>query len=475
MYQRLHHMSLASSLMEAVKEGDICLVEKLCQMGASVNGTDECGYAPLHWTAIYDKLEIAHVLVRDGRADLNVRDQDGYTPLHLSIKYGHRNVLRLLLNYGADVRERTRGGRIAEELAMAYDRWDVVETLSQHRKNSVCYTENEPRRWKTQRLLGTGGFGRVYLGHDLDTGRAFAIKEVETPNQRKSVIQRQVQELDTEIRVLRNLQHKNIVKYLGMERKRPATMFIFMEYMPGGSVYDLLLKRGPLSEQRVASYSRQILEGVAYLHENMVIHRDIKSANILLDATQTHAKLGDFGLSKRLERCSMMTSGLQAVLGSPYWMAPEVVTAAPMEGRGYGRRADIWSIGCTIIEMKTTKPPWSDMEPMTAIYNIGAGARSPEFPPEISNALRDVLCQCLKRDPKSRPTAAKLLNHPFLARKRYSCQEESSLTRFKQGRTAQDSSINQGYWCLIRSAFNSFFQILVGGFFALYNRWKRNT
>jgi len=141
-----------------------------------------------------------------------------------------------------------------------------------------------------------------------------------------------------------------------------------------------------------------------------------------ISCSQQITKLADFGLSKRLKRCSTVI-GLDETLGSPYWMAPEVVRASSSKGVGYGRKADIWSIGCTIIETLTCKPPWSDMEPMSAVYSIGSGRKSPEIPSNLSKSLRDFLSQTFKRDPKSRPSANDLINHPFIT------NEEDSIAR----------------------------------------------
>ncbi|XP_066912872.1 mitogen-activated protein kinase kinase kinase 3-like isoform X2 [Clytia hemisphaerica] len=385
----------------------------------------QCGYTALHWASIYGKVEIAHALLNDSSCKIDTRDSGGYTALHLSIKHGHYDVLQLLLNYGANLNLKTRGGRMPEDLAMNYDLWDAINVLQKARKNKELQQREKPQKWKLGKLLGVGAFGQVYLGYDEESGKELAIKCVKTMGQRLSVIEKQVQELDNEIGVLRNLSHKNILRYYGFEKVKPSSMYIFMEYMPGGSMYALLQEKGGLNEDHLRMYTAQILEGVAYLHKNLVIHRDIKGANILLDSSLQNVRLADFGLSKKIERCSLM-SDLQAVFGSPFWMAPEVVRATP-NGNSYGRKADVWSIGCTIVEMLTTKPPFSQFEPMTAIYNIGAGRILPHIPQDVSENLHDMMQQCFKRDPRLRPSAQDLLNHPFIKKDRIASSANGGL------------------------------------------------
>eukprot|EP00794_Sanderia_malayensis_P006036 gene6036-6737_t len=403
------------TLIEAVKENDVQFVKTLLQQGAPVNALDECGLTALHWAAIYNKPETAHALLTHGfkQCNIDVVDKDGYTALQLGIKHGHKDISQLLITYGADINANVNNLPSPVELAerQGFDEIiDVLHSAQEKKKNAVAQI---PNKWKLGRLLGCGAFGKVFIGHDLDNDREIAIKKIRADGKRKlSAIHREFHALDYEIKVLRNLSHKSIVQYFGMEVTK-NTMFLFMEYLPGGSICDLISKHGGLSEDQVRRYIKQILEGVAYLHTNMVVHRDIKGANILLTSEYKYAKLADFGLSKRLQRCSTI-SGLSVTLGSPYWMAPEVVKASPQKGEGYGRKADIWSIGCTVIEMLTGKPPWSDLEPMTAVYNIGTGKRPPEFPAKLSGSLKDFLLQSFKRDPKSRPSAKDMLNHPFI-------------------------------------------------------------
>ncbi|XP_057296599.1 mitogen-activated protein kinase kinase kinase 2-like [Hydractinia symbiolongicarpus] len=434
-------MSLNRSLLDAVKENDLDLVKELLQHSVEVNCTDECGYTPLHWAAIYGKPEITHALLNDSNCDINLKDRDHYTALHLCTKHGHNHVLQLLINYGANIDLKTKGGRVAEDLALARGAMDTVQIFQNARKKKQNSNRNKPKVWELGKLLGCGAFGQVYLGIDTETGKEVAIKCIKTNGQRLTVIKKQVQELDNEIGVLRNLSHKNILQYYGFEKVKPSSMYIFMEYMPGGNMHDLVQRVGGLGEEQLRKYTQQIIEGVSYLHVNMVIHRDIKGANILLDLNHVNVKLADFGLSKKIERCSMM-SDLQSVLGSPYWMAPEVIKATPTN-IGYGRKADIWSIGCTMIEMLTTKPPFSNMEPMSAMYNIGSGRKSPEIPSGLSDSLGDFFYQCFKRDPRCRPSAQDLLNHPYLKKDRFPSVQQESEANCQQQRAKKTSLLSR--------------------------------
>lgn len=173
-------------------------------------------------------------------------------------------------------------------------------------------------------------------------------------------------------------------------------------------------KYGPLSEATIKSYAKQLLSGLDYLHENKVIHKDIKGANILVD-TDGIVKLSDFGCSKLIEKTLTLylkenkNNGIQ---GSIPWMAPEVIKQTK-----YGRKSDIWSFGCTILEMITGQQPWfgySFDNAVAAIMKIGLGDEIPAIPEDISPSLHTFLLDCLQRDPEKRSGVKTLLNHQFL-------------------------------------------------------------
>uniref|UniRef100_A0AAQ4NZY7 Mitogen-activated protein kinase kinase kinase 2 n=1 Tax=Gasterosteus aculeatus aculeatus TaxID=481459 RepID=A0AAQ4NZY7_GASAC len=271
----------------------------------------------------------------------------------------------------------------------------------------VCSAPRAPTNWRLGKLLGQGAFGRVFLCYDADTGRELAVKQVqfdpESPETSK-----EVSALECEIQLLRNLCHERIVQYYGCLRDTmERTLSIFMEYMPGGSIKDQLKSYGALTENVTRRYTRQILEGVSYLHSNMIVHRDIKGANILRDSVG-NVKLGDFGASRRLQTICLSGTGIMSVTGTPYWMSPEVIS-----GEGYGRKADIWSVGCTVVEMLTQRPPWAEFEAMAAIFKIATQPTNPVLPAHVSDHSRDFLKRIFV-ETKQRPSADELLRHIFV-------------------------------------------------------------
>ncbi|KAL7254600.1 hypothetical protein ACSBR1_008874 [Camellia fascicularis] len=258
-------------------------------------------------------------------------------------------------------------------------------------------------KWKRGRLLGRGTFGHVYLGFNSESGQLCAIKEVRVIADDQTS-KECLKQLNQEITLLRHLSHPNIVQYYGSELGE-ETLSVYLEYVSGGSIHKLLQEYGPFREPVIQNYTRQILSGLAYLHGRNTVHRDIKGANILVDP-MGEIKLADFGMAKHITACSSMLS----FKGSPFWMAPEVV----MNTNGYSLPVDIWSLGCTILEMATSKPPWSRYEGVAAIFKIGNSKDIPEIPDHLSNDAKNFLKLCLQRDPSARPTAFQLLDHPFV-------------------------------------------------------------
>uniref|UniRef100_A0A3B5PPR1 Mitogen-activated protein kinase kinase kinase 3 n=1 Tax=Xiphophorus maculatus TaxID=8083 RepID=A0A3B5PPR1_XIPMA len=294
----------------------------------------------------------------------------------------------------------------SEESLGSWQQIDTQGRLRPHDRSVAHKSPSAPVTWRRGKLLGQGAFGQVYLCYDVDTGRELAAKQVqfdpESPETSK-----EVSALECEIQLLKNLHHERIVQYYGCLRDHnEKTLTIFMEYMPGGSVKDQLKAYGALTENVTRKYTRQILEGMSYLHSNMIVHRDIKGANILRDSAG-NVKLGDFGASKRLQTICMSGTGIRSVTGTPYWMSPEVIS-----GEGYGRKADVWSLGCTVVEMLTQKPPWAEFEAMAAIFKIATQPTNPLLPPRASDQARDFI-RCIFVEAKHRPSAEELLRHPF--------------------------------------------------------------
>ncbi|KAK9724659.1 hypothetical protein RND81_05G090400 [Saponaria officinalis] len=258
-------------------------------------------------------------------------------------------------------------------------------------------------RWKKGRLLGRGTFGHVYLGFNSETGEMCAMKEVtlfsDDPKSKESAKQ-----LQQEIALLSRLQHPNIVQYYGSETIGDR-LYIYLEYVSGGSIYKLLQEYGHLGELAIRSYTQQILSGLAFLHGKRTVHRDIKGANILVDPNG-RVKVADFGMAKHIAGQSCPLS----FKGSPYWMAPEVIKNTS----GCSLAVDIWSLGCTVLEMATTKPPWSQYEGVAAMFKIGNGKELPAIPDHLSEDGKDFVKLCLRRNPLDRPSAAELLEHRFV-------------------------------------------------------------
>ncbi|XP_058076068.1 mitogen-activated protein kinase kinase kinase YODA-like isoform X2 [Magnolia sinica] len=258
-------------------------------------------------------------------------------------------------------------------------------------------------RWKKGKLIGRGTFGHVYVGFNSESGEMCAMKEV-TLFSDDAKSKESAKQLMQEIALLSRLRHQNIVQYYGSETIDDK-LYIYLEYVSGGSIHKLLQEYGQFGELAIRSYTQQILSGLAYLHAKNTVHRDIKGANILVDPNG-RVKLADFGMAKHITGQSCPLS----LKGSPYWMAPEVIK----NSNGCNLAVDIWSLGCTVLEMATTKPPWSQYEGVAAMFKIGNSKELPAIPDHLSDDGKDFVKQCLQRNPLHRPTAAKLLEHRFV-------------------------------------------------------------
>jgi serine/threonine protein kinase len=264
---------------------------------------------------------------------------------------------------------------------------------------SINYIQQDPEEiFDRLEVLGEGSYGTVWKALNRTNGQLYAVKIVPVEND--------ISEVEKEINILRQCESPFIVNYHG-SYKKGDNLWIVIEYCGGGSVMDILSILGPtLTEQQIAAICASTLKGLVYLHNQKKIHRDIKAGNILMNENGD-IKLADFGVSAQLANT---ISKRQTVIGTPYWMAPEVI-----QETSYNGKADVWSLGITAIEMAEGKPPLHGIHPMRAIFMI------PNKPPPTfsdktkwSEDLIDFVAQCLQKNAADRPTSKDLLKHKFI-------------------------------------------------------------
>eukprot|EP01061_Rhynchopus_euleeides_P041774 TRINITY_DN73037_c0_g1_i1.p2 TRINITY_DN73037_c0_g1~~TRINITY_DN73037_c0_g1_i1.p2 ORF type:complete len:316 (+),score=121.23 TRINITY_DN73037_c0_g1_i1:34-948(+) len=273
----------------------------------------------------------------------------------------------------------------------------------------VSISDNDLARWQKGRTLGKGAFGVVYEGL-LRDGTLLAVKVIEY-NMDDT---KEAEAVKQEFVLIKNMSHKNILQYYGIHINE-GQLQIFMEMAPKGSVASLVKRIGDaLAVHVIRNFTKQILEGLEYLHDHGVIHRDIKGDNLLIGEGNV-IKLCDFGSSRQFsgvvtaDRCNTL-------IGTPLWMAPEVIN---LEGAGgYGVKADIWSLGITQIEMLHCTP-WKDATtetPWAMMFHIASSNKPPDGIPDTCHPmLRSFMLCCFERDADKRPSATELLQHRFLS------------------------------------------------------------
>ena len=268
---------------------------------------------------------------------------------------------------------------------------------------SSSASKNKPKgrivgeRYQMGELLGKGGFARVYKALDLQTGEQLAIKEI----QKDLLSKTELPKILNEGKVLAELKHNNIVKFVQLIMEKKQVYFV-MEYISGGSLYHTMKRFGVFPESLVCMYMAQALLALEYLHAQNVLHRDIKGANLLVGANG-RIKVADFGACTYAQLDKRLT-----VIGTPFWMAPEII-----EMTSGGTAADIWSLGCTIIELLTGSPPYYTLGSMQALFRMVDDAHPP-LPAGLSPLCRDFLLQCFIKDFARRPTATLLLEHEWI-------------------------------------------------------------
>ncbi|KAF1579099.1 Serine/threonine-protein kinase 10, partial [Eudyptes moseleyi] len=261
--------------------------------------------------------------------------------------------------------------------------------------------------WEVVGELGDGAFGKVYKAKNKETGALAAAKVIETKSEDE------LEDYMVEIEILATCDHEHIVKLLGAFYW-DGKLWIMIEFCPGGAVDATMLEldRG-LTEPQIQVICRQMLEALHYLHSKKIIHRDLKAGNVLL-TQDGNIKLADFGVSAK----NMKTlQKRDSFIGTPYWMAPEVVMCETMKDTPYDYKADIWSLGITLIEMAQIEPPHHELNPMRVLLKI-AKSDPPTLscPSKWSLEFRDFLKTALDKNPETRPSAAQLLEHPFVSK-----------------------------------------------------------
>ncbi|KAI8372830.1 kinase-like domain-containing protein [Radiomyces spectabilis] len=262
---------------------------------------------------------------------------------------------------------------------------------------AICTDADPTKLYRNMIKIGQGASGGVYTAQSVDTNMSVAIKQMNLAQQPKKEL------IINEILVMREARHKNIVNFIDSFLVN-GELWVVMEYMEGGSLTDVVITN-MMTEAQIATVCRETLEGIRHLHHLGIIHRDIKSDNVLL-GLNGQVKLTDFGFCARLSDAELRTT----MVGTPYWMAPEVVTR-----KEYGPKIDIWSLGIMAIEMIEGEPPYLHENPLRALYLIATnGTPGLQHPDVLSDVLRDFLRVSLTVDSRARPTAEELLQHPFL-------------------------------------------------------------
>lgn len=256
------------------------------------------------------------------------------------------------------------------------------------------------------REIGHGSFGAVYYARNVATKEVVAIKKMSFTGKQSA---EKWQDIVKEVRFLRQLKHKNTIDYKGCYLKE-HTAWLVMEYCLGSASDIIEVHKKPLREEEISAICNDALLGLEYLHSLGRIHRDVKAGNILLTENGT-VKLADFGSAS-------MVCPANSFVGTPYWMAPEVILA--MDEGQYDGKVDIWSLGITCIELGERKPPYFNMNAMSALYHIAQNDSPVLGGGEWSDIFRNFVNLCLQKNPADRPTGSKLLQHPFMTRPRSS-------------------------------------------------------
>uniref|UniRef100_A0A2K5K8Z1 non-specific serine/threonine protein kinase n=1 Tax=Colobus angolensis palliatus TaxID=336983 RepID=A0A2K5K8Z1_COLAP len=268
----------------------------------------------------------------------------------------------------------------------------------------LFFKEDPEKLFTDLREIGHGSFGAVYFARDVRTNEVVAIKKMSYSGKQST---EKWQDIIKEVKFLQRIKHPNSIEYKGCYL-REHTAWLVMEYCLGSASDLLEVHKKPLQELEIAAITHGALQGLAYLHSHTMIHRDIKAGNILL-TEPGQVKLADFGSAS-------MASPANSFVGTPYWMAPEVILA--MDEGQYDGKVDVWSLGITCIELAERKPPLFNMNAMSALYHIAQNESPTLQSNEWSDYFRNFVDSCLQKIPQDRPTSEELLKHMFVLRER---------------------------------------------------------